>query len=47
MGAFYSFGRSLNAIFEKRAPWPIHNVSGTLARRRFGETYNVLLVRCY
>ena len=35
MGAFDSFGRSLNAIFEKRPPWPIHHVSG--------GTYNVLL----
>jgi len=37
MGAFDSFGRSLDAIFEKRSPWPIHLVSGGI--------YNVLLVR--
>jgi hypothetical protein len=27
MGAFDSFGRSLNAIFEKRPPWPARRVS--------------------
>jgi hypothetical protein len=36
MGAFCSFGRSLNAHFEKRSPWQIHDISG--------RTYNVLLV---
>jgi hypothetical protein len=34
MGAFDSHGRGLNAIFEKRPPWPIHLVSGGI--------YNVL-----
>jgi hypothetical protein len=28
MGAFDSFGRSLNADFEKRPPWPIHHLAG-------------------
>jgi hypothetical protein len=37
MGAFDSFGRSLNAIFENRPPWAIHHA--------FGRIYNVLLVR--
>jgi hypothetical protein len=30
MGAFDSFGRSLNAIFEKRPPWPARRLSGGL-----------------
>ncbi len=31
MGAFDSYGRSLNAIFENRAPWSIRYVYGGLA----------------
>jgi hypothetical protein len=39
------FGRSLDAQFEKRSPWPIRGASGRLASRRFGGTYSFLQAR--